>query len=415
MTVLENKLEGENMGRFVVIVLDSFGVGAMNDVQEVRPRDIGSTTAGHIIRDIPNIQIPTLEKLGLMNALGEEIGRHHFSKTANYGTSNLAHYGADSFLGHQEIMGTTPKIPLIQPFNQKIDVVEENLVKQGYQVRRVGEKGTQILVVNEVATVGDNLETDYGQVYNVSACLDLVDFTNLKKIGQAVRDVVQVSRVITFGGEQIVLDDLLSAKKVKNDEIAGVDAPESGVYNHGYQVVHLGYGIDKNVQTPTILDKAGITVSFLGKIADIIQTESHRLFPGVDSEGLFDNLMSEVKTIDHGFIALNIQETDLAGHAEDTEKYADCLEVSDRRIGELLLEMREGDLLIVMADHGNDPTIGHSNHTRERVPLLIYSPGVQGKKIGERLTLADVGATVADYFKVAAPQNGDSFLKEIFD
>ncbi|MCU7700998.1 hypothetical protein ODV97_14810 [Enterococcus gallinarum] len=87
--------------------------------------------------------------------------------------------------------------------------------------------------------------------------------------------------MITFGGEQIVLDDLLSAKKVKNDEIAGVDAPESGVYNHGYQVVHLGYGIDKNVQTPTILDKAGITVSFLGKIADIIQTESHRLFPGL--------------------------------------------------------------------------------------------------------------------------------------
>ena len=78
---------------------------------------------------------------------------------------------------------------------------------------------------------------------------------------------------------------------------------------------------------------------------------------------------------------MNIQETDLAGHAEDTEKYADRLEVSDRRIGELLLEMREGDLLIVMADHGNDPTIGHSNHTRERVPLLIYSPGVQGKKL----------------------------------
>ena len=118
------------MGRFVVIVLDSFGVGAMEDVKEVRPRDIGSSTAGHIIQKNEAIHIPTLEKLGLMNALGYEIGNHKFSKEANYGTSNLAHHGADSFLGHQEIMGTTPKIPLIQPFNQKIDEIEENLIKQ---------------------------------------------------------------------------------------------------------------------------------------------------------------------------------------------------------------------------------------------------------------------------------------------
>ncbi|MGX6962354.1 phosphopentomutase [Vagococcus xieshaowenii] len=403
------------MSRFIVIVLDSFGVGAMNDCIEVRPQDIGSSTAGHIIEQNIEIQLPVLEKLGLMNALGYEIGKHHFSTTSNYGTSNLAHHGADSFLGHQEIMGTTPKVPLIQPFNQKIDIVEENLHKHGYKVRRVGDKGTEILVVNEYATVGDNLETDYGQVYNVTASLDLVSFEELKKIGYAVREVVEVSRVITFGGEQITLDDILAARKTKNNEIAGVDAPESGVYNHGYQVVHLGYGIEKNVQTPTILDKAGITVSFLGKIADIIQTDSKRLFPGVDSEYLFDCLISEIESIETGFIALNIQETDLAGHAEDVSRYSDRLELSDKRIGELLPLLNKGDILIVMADHGNDPTIGHSNHTRERVPLLIYSPGVQGRMIGERLTLADVGATVSEFFGVSSPQNGHSFLKNIIN
>lgn len=401
------------MGRFIVIVLDSFGVGAMKDVQEVRPRDVESSTAGHILQKNETIKLPTLERLGLMNTLGYEIGSHKFSKEANYGTSNLAHHGADSFLGHQEIMGTTPKIPLIQPFNQKIDEVEENLLEHGYKVRRVGEKGTQILVVNEVATVGDNLETDYGQVYNVSACLDLISFEDLTELGHMVREDVQVSRVITFGGREITLDNLLKARKIKNNEIAGVDAPESGVYNHGYQVVHLGYGIDKNVQTPTILDKAGIQVSFLGKVADIIQTESKRLFPGVDSDSLFDDLIHEVKEIENGFIALNIQETDLAGHAEDVERYSDRLEVSDRRISELLPYLNKGDILIVMADHGNDPTIGHSNHTRERVPLLIYSPGIHGKYVGERETLADVGATVADYFHVNAPQNGKSFLTEL--
>lgn len=401
------------MSRFVVIVLDSFGVGAMEDVAEVRPRDIGSSTAGHIIKENPGIQLPTLEKLGLMNALGYEIGNHKKSETAVFGTANLAHHGADSFLGHQEIMGTTPKVPLIQPFNQKIDEVEANLVKHGYDVRRVGEKGTEILVVNEVATVGDNLETDYGQVYNVSACLDLISFEDLKALGHVVREVVQVSRVITFGGEQVTLDDLLSARKTKNNEIAGVDAPESGVYNNGYQVVHLGYGIDKNVQTPTILDKEGMTVSFLGKISDIIQTESTRQFPGVDSDYLFDCLISEVKDIETGFIALNIQETDLAGHAEDVARYSNRLELSDKRIAELLPLLVEGDILVVMADHGNDPTIGHSNHTRERVPLLVYSPGKEKIEIGERSTMADVGATVADFFKVDSPQNGTSFLNKI--
>lgn len=403
------------MSRFVVIVLDSFGVGAMDDVSKVRPRDIGSSTAGHIIKTNPSIKLPTLEKLGLMNTLGYEIGEHKKSETAVFGTSNLSHQGADSFLGHQEIMGTTPKIPLIQPFNQKIDEVENNLLKNGYLVRRVGEKGTQILVVNEVATVGDNLETDYGQVYNVSACLDLISFEELKVLGHVVREVVQVSRVITFGGKQITLDDLLAARKTKNNEIAGVDAPESGVYNHCYQVVHLGYGIDKNVQTPTILDKEGITVSFLGKIADIIQTDSTRLFPGVDSDYLFDCLLKEVKAIETGLIALNIQETDLAGHAEDVPRYSDRLELSDRRIAELVPLLVEGDILLVMADHGNDPTIGHSNHTRERVPLLIYSPGKENIEIGLRSTMADVGATVADFFKVSAPQNGTSFLNAIIE
>lgn len=402
------------MGKFIVIVLDSFGVGAMRDVPKVRPRDIGSNTAKHIIESVPDICIPNLEKLGLINAIGEEIGQHKFSKNANWGTSELTHFGADSFLGHQEIMGTTPKIPLIEPFNHQIDKVEKNLINHGYKVRRVGKEGEpQILVVNECVTVGDNLETDYGQVYNVSGCLDILSFDELKKIGYAVREVVHVSRVITFGGKEVTLNDLLSARRIKNNEIAGVDAPLSGVYNHGYQVVHLGYGIDKNVQTPTILDQAGITVSFLGKIADIIQTSSKRLFPGVESEQLFDNLFQEVKKINDGFIALNIQETDLAGHAENVERYAERLELSDKKIGELIPLLSGEDILIVMADHGNDPTIGHSNHTREEVPLLIYKRGIEGRKVGRRESLSDVGATVADYFNVSSPQHGESFLKEL--
>lgn len=404
------------MSKFVVVILDSFGVGAMEDVKEVRPADVGSNTALHILERVPNLKIDNLLKLGLMNAVGQETKEYKFSKTANWGVANLQHQGADSFLGHQEIMGTIPPIPLNQAFHEVIDQVEEHLLDKGYDVRRVGEKEEpQILVVNESATIGDNLETDLGQVYNVSACLDLMPFDEVKKLGRSVRDVVKVSRVITFGGEDINLDNLLNARKVINGKFSGVDAPESGVYNKGYQVIHLGYGIDPNVQIPTILDKAGVDVSLIGKVGDIVQTSSPHVYPGVDSEVLLKRTLSEVKRMDTGFISLNIQETDLAGHAEDVKRYADRLEVSDFYIGKIVDELKSEDILIVMADHGNDPTIGHSQHTRERVPLLISKGDLKNRMIGERDTLADVAATAADYFEVDQPEHGESFLVDLLN
>lgn len=401
------------MSRFIINVLDSFGVGAMRDVPLVRPADNGSNTAKHIIEKSPTIKIPTLEKLGLMNILEFETEKLKFEPKANYGKANLTHQGADSFLGHQEISGTTPKEPLNQAFNEVINEVFEHLKNKGYRVRYVGEiDEPKILVVNEVATVGDNLETDLGQVFNVSAALDDISFEDVITLGKAVREVVKVSRVITFGGHGIHLTDLLAARTVIG-KFAGVDAPKSGVYNNDYHVIHLGYGIDPNVQIPTILDQAGIPVFLFGKAADIIQTSSEKLFPGVDTEELYDKLIAEVKAAEEGLFFINIQETDLAGHAENVERYANRLEVSDKKLAELIPLLKQGDLLVVMADHGNDPTIGHSQHTREFVPLLIYSPGIEGKGIGERETMADVAATAAEFFAVGKPQNGRSFLKKL--
>lgn len=402
------------MGKFIVLVLDSFGVGYMKDAAKVRPEDVGSNTAYHIIERKPEIRLKNLAELGLMNAIGKEMGELRFSQKANWGVSNLAHQGADSFLGHQEIMGTTPPIPFNMPFNEVIDEVEKHLKKKGYAVRREGkDTEPQILVINECATVGDNLETDLGQVYNVSACLDIMPFEAVKQLGRAVREVVKVSRVITFGGENITLSNLLNARKVKESKFSGVDAPESGVYNQGYQVIHLGYGIDPEVQIPTILDHHDIPVALIGKAADIIQTSSTRLYPGVDTQELFNDLLKEAKEMDNGFICLNIQETDLAGHGEDVERYADRLEVCDRNIGEVMKLLDKEDILIIMADHGNDPTIGHSQHTRERVPLLVYQKGLEGKEIGERETMADIAATAAEYFGVENPQHGQSFLEKL--
>lgn len=403
------------MGKFGVIVLDSFGVGAMDDVPEVRPDDIGSNTALNIIKAVPNINIPNLEKLGLMNAIGVERGNHKFSNTANWGTSLLMHHGADSYLAHQEIMGTKPKLPLLQPFNEVINTVEAQIKKDGFSVKRNGDSGYQLLIVNGCATVGDNLEADPGQVYNVTAALDEMPFDEITRLGESVRSVVKVSRVIAFGGRGVDINNILAAKKIEHEKYVGVSAPESGVYKTDYHVIHLGYGIDPTVQLPHILHERGIDVALVGKTADIIRVDTERKFPGVDTNYLFDQFIEQSKDMKDGLLFMNIQETDLAGHAEDAVRYAKVLEEADKKLEQVLPLYTDDDILIVMADHGDDPTIGFSLHTRERTPLLIYKQGTNNKYVGERSTLSDVGATGADYFNVAKPQNGQSFLHRIVD
>lgn len=401
------------MSKFGIIVLDGFGVGAMKDVPKVRPRDIGSNTALNIIKAEPNIDIPNLERLGLMNAVGVERGRHIFSPDANWGTALLKHHGADSYLGHQEIMGTNPPMPLLQPFNEVIDKVEKQVKKDGFSVKRYGELGLQILVINNCATVADNLEADPGQVYNVTATLDKMTFAEITKLGESVRKVVKVSRVIAFGGSNVSIENILNARHIKNKNYIGISAPESGVYKKNYHVVHLGYGIDPNVQLASILIHHGIDVALIGKASDIVRGGTKRRFPGVDSDYLFDQFMNQAKEINNGLVFMNIQETDLAGHSQDTDHYADILEIVDRRLPAAEQLFTGDDILIVMADHGDDPTIGYAQHTREKVPLLIYKENVHHKYVGERESLSDIGATGSEFFGVEMPQNGTSFLNRI--
>lgn len=401
------------MSKFGVIVLDGFGVGAMEDVPKVRPHDIGSNTALNIIKAEPNIDIPNLERLGLMNAIGVERGRHIFAADANWGTALLKHHGADSYLGHQEIMGTNPPMPLLQPFNEVIDKVEKQVREDGFSVKRYGDPGLQILVVNNCATVADNLEADPGQVYNVTATLDKMTFDEITKLGESVRKVVKVSRVIAFGGSDVSIENILNARHIKNKNYVGISAPESGVYKKNYHVVHLGYGIDPKVQLASILISHGIDVALIGKASDIVRGNTERRFPGVDSNYLFDQFIEQAKEIDNGLIFMNIQETDLAGHSEDTDHYADVLETVNRRLPAAEQLFTGDDILIVMADHGDDPTIGYAQHTREKVPLLIYKENVHHKYVGERTSLSDIGATGSEFFGVEMPQNGTSFLNRI--
>lgn len=398
------------MARFVVLVIDSFGVGAMKDVTLVRPQDAGANTCGHILSELPHLQLSTLEKLGLINALGYAPGDMQSSDFAVWGVAELQHEGGDTFMGHQEILGTRPVPPLRMPFSDVIDRVERALMTAGWQVERRGDE-LQFLWVNQAVAIGDNLEADLGQVYNITANLSVISFDDAIKIGHIVREQVQVGRVITFGGLLTDSQRILDAAESKEGRFIGINAPRSGAYDNGFQVVHMGYGVDEKAQVPQKLYEVGVPTVLVGKVADIVSNPHGVSWQNlVDSQRIMDITLDEFNTHPTAFICTNIQETDLAGHAEDVARYAERLQIVDRNLASLIAAMQPDDCLIVMADHGNDPTIGHCHHTREVVPVLVYQHELVATQLGVRTTLSDVGATVCEFFRAPPPQNGSSFL-----
>ncbi|MBR2534407.1 MAG: phosphopentomutase [Erysipelotrichaceae bacterium] len=396
--------------RFVVIVLDGFGMGATADAAVNRPGDERACTIGSILHDYPDLYLPNLEELGLMNAYGHESDRMKFRKDANYGKAELMHFGADTFMGHQEIMGTRPKDPEIVPFQEKVDIVAKHLKDEGHKVEIVEKESLRYVVCDDYVTVADNLEADLGMCYNVTAPLDYMPFEKELEIARKVREVVTVGRVIVFGGTGNTMDDLYAAEEIKDGKYIGIASAKSKSYDQGYQCLHLGYGVDPNVQAPTILTNQGIPCVLIGKVADIVHNERGLSISCVPTAECLEHTLDQMKKMDSGFICTNVQETDLAGHSQSTARYKEILEIADEGLKPILDELQDEDFLVIMADHGNDPNIGHSKHTRENVPLLIRYKDRKGIHVGLRKSLSDVGASVCDYFNVDAPQNGESFL-----
>lgn len=399
--------------RFVVIVLDGFGMQAMKDAKETRPGDEVSSTLGSILHDFPDLKLPNLERLGLMNAFGKESKCMKFSKDAVFGKSELMHFGADTFMGHQEIMGSLPKKPIPQCFSNHAEEVAKHLIEHGHKVEYKGNEKLKYLLVDNYCTVADNIDSDLGMAVNCTAPLDFMSFEDELKIGRLVREIVTTNRVIVFGGTGNTVEDILNAEEVRENKYIGLLAARTKSYDQGYQCLHLGYGVDASVQAPTILTNAGYKVSLFGKVADIVHNEGGKSVSWVDTAEVLDLTIQEIKSMNEGFICTNVQETDLAGHSQDSKRYKEILEIADGKIGKICSLLGKEDILVVMADHGNDPNIGHNKHTRENVPLLVRAGDAHCINLGLRKTLSDVGATVCDYFGVNTPQNGTSFLEEI--
>ncbi|WP_339264787.1 phosphopentomutase [Paenibacillus sp. FSL W8-0187] len=394
------------MGKLTLLVLDGFGIGAMEDCLTLKPEDVDAHTYNHIRETVP-LQIPVLYRLGLgklVDGVGEPLGA--------YGRSNLAHYGADTFMGHQELMGSKPGMPAQRLMSEIGPMLRSALEAAGYRVE-IPVTGATVLLVEGAVVVGDNLESQLGNIINVVGDLNKLPFDEVVRIGKVVRAHVDTSRVIVFGNTKTDIDTILSVVMEKHPGQWGVDAPKANVYGEGYQVVHLGYGVEFEKQFAYMAERSGLPVYRIGKTADVIQAGGFN-DPVVETKDVLATYRRKYLEAEQNAIFLvNVQETDLAGHKEDCLWYKEVLEVSDRFLDSFIPEMGDADMLIITADHGNDPTIGHSNHTREQTPILIVGKQINPVFIGERSTMADIAATMAEYAGIGAPEYGTSFLSLI--
>ncbi|MCQ4210528.1 phosphopentomutase [Streptomyces longispororuber] len=387
------------MSKTVIVVVDGFGVGAMPDAGALRPGDVTADTCGHVLDRCAEafgrpLRLPVLGALGLglVHPHPDLARRTHLPVAA--GRAALGYPGADTFAGHQTMMGADFSRVTVARLAEHLEQVTQALTDRGHRVELLD--GKPLLLVDGAVLVHDNLEADPGINWNASGRLDDIGFDGVLGVARTVRAVAPVARVIAVGGRADgPLGDFVRAG---DGGTVGLDTPATGFYrNGGLQVQHLGAELDHTRQLPDLAARAGIPVTLVGKAADILACEAAVRRPAVDTAEVLAHTLEAVRADGDALVVANVQESDLAGHQQDVERYGRILEQVDAGLAALVSLLSEpGDRLIVTGDHGNDPTIGHAYHTREFVPVLIHRPGAAGVELlPDAASLADVGATAA--------------------
>jgi len=386
--------------RIHLVVMDSVGIGEAPDAKAFG--DEGSNTLGHIAERMAGLHMPHLEQMGLSNIEAVKGINPVKKPTAFYGKMQEASVGKDTMTGHWEIMG----LNIDQPFKVYPNGFPEALIaeleeKTGRKV--IGNKpasGTEILDElgqEHMETGAIIVYTSADPVLQIAAHEEIIPLEELYKICEIARELTLspdylVGRIIA----RPFLGEPGSFKRTTNRHDYALKPFERTVMNE--------------------LQDAQLDVIAIGKISDIYNgegvTESIRTKDNMDG---MDKLHEVVQRDFRGISFLNLVDFDaLYGHRRDPIGYGEALEAFDARLPEVLSSLTEQDLLIITADHGNDPTFEGTDHTREFVPLLVFSPRFsEGKQLSTSETFADVGATIAENFNVKLPKFGRSFLDQL--
>ncbi len=383
--------------RVIWIVLDSVGIGEMPDAE--RYGDRGSDTLGNIARRRP-MRLPNLRRIGLANIKPLENLPPAETPAGAYGRAALLSPGKDTTTGHWEMAGIILEKPLpLFPHGFPREFIDEFERRIGRgTLGNCAASGTEIierLGAEHIRTGWPIIYTSADSVFQVAAHEEVIPLAELYRICETAREMLrgplEVGRVIA----RPFLGSAGSFTRTANRRDYAIPPP-------------AGMLLDK-------LAEAGVPVHAVGKIADVFSHRGITSFVKTKSndDGI-SRTIEAAKQRDGGLIFTNLVDFDmLYGHRNDVEGYAAALESFDRRLPELESILRPGDLVLLTADHGCDPTTPSTDHSREYVPVLAFGPRVQpGVKLGTRATLADLGQTVAANFgaRIAV---GTSFLQEI--
>lgn len=401
------------MSRTIILLMDSFGIGYAEDAELYG--DKGANTLGHICRwfaenprseaeGIKPLFLPNLARMGLQKAaelasgekLASDLGAGY--EVGAYTYAQEVSKGKDTLSGHWEITGVPvnfdwgyfPDIPNCFP-----EELVDKLIVEGNLPGVLGNKhasGTEIikeLGCEHIATGKPIIYTSADSVLQIAAHEEHFGLERLYELCKTAFSLVQpynIARVIARPFVGTGPDDFV---RTGNRHDYAVFAPQETI-------------LDKMV-------KSGGAVYAVGKIADIF---AHRgitkHFPAAGLEPLIDSTLAAVKEApDNSIVFTNFVDFDSSfGHRRDVKGYGEALEKFDQRLPEILALLKKDDLLLVTADHGNDPTWSGTDHTREKIPVLFYGSKVVSKELTPMKTFADIGQTIADYMKIEAAETG---------
>lgn len=390
----------ERFDRIHLIVLDSVGIGEAPDAADFD--DVGSDTLGHIARECGGLNMPNMAALGLSNIREIEGVPVADKPRAYYTKMQEASNGKDTMTGHWEIMG----LYIDTPFRVFPDGFPDELIQ------RIEEKTGRKVIGNKPAS-GTEIIEELGEEHVKTGAL--IIYTSADSVLQiaAHEDIVplkELYEICEFCREITLEDPYMLGRIIARPFIGEVGSFKRTANRHDYALKPFGR------TTMNEMKDAGLDVIALGKISDIFDGEG--ITKAVRTVSNMDGMDKMVQTLGESFKGLsflNLVDFDaLYGHRRDPKGYGQALEDYDQRLPEVFEKMTEKDLLIITADHGNDPTYKGTDHTREYVPLLVYSPRfAEGKELPLRKTFADLGATVADNFGVKLPEHGTSFLNDL--
>ncbi|MFA6842891.1 MAG: phosphopentomutase [Bacilli bacterium] len=382
--------------RIFVIVMDSVGAGAAKDAAAYG--DEGTNTLNHASYSLKEFKIPTLESLGLGKITDINNTRSDIEAKASYGKLEEMSVGKDTLTGHWEMMGLDVKVPF-PSFTEHgfpkelIDKLEAEIGRK--TIGNYAASGTEIIKVlgpEHMKTGAIIVYTSSDSVLQIAANEAIVPVTELYSICDKARKICSDNPKWMVG--RIIARPFIGT------------APDNFVRTanrHDYSVS------PSSKTTLDYLKKAGYDVIGIGKISDIFNT--HGITESYHNESNHNGMEHTIYCADKDFTGLcfvNLVDFDSKyGHRRNAQGYAKCIMEFDNDLSELLKHLRDDDLLMITADHGNDPTHTGTDHTRENVPILVYNKNIVSKDLGLIHSFSSIGKTISNNFGVKSTQNGN--------